>query len=454
MKISQLRDFANEKLGDHGADLIRKAALAGGTRALGVIFSFGLFWLVGRHFGETGIAYLSIPQSMLMILRIVVSMGVGLALVRLLAQLSEAGNSGWMWSRYLTAMTAAIPVSIAAGLTLMLLSGWIADSAFGNPEMRWAVAATGAALPFFTIGQLNAEVARGLKRIVASEVFRTLGIPFVAFILFAIWLARGEAGVNAPFQAYFCGIVVVAAISVIFAVLTLRKKHQRPPPGDRLGVQQLLTLSAPMMLGEFGVILLGRVDHLMLEILSTSEDAGVYGLVLRLSAIGLFIPAAIGVIAAPKIAGIYWSGDRAAFRRTAVLIARLMFAGALLPTVILCAAPGFWMGLFGAGFERGGWALVGLCLAGLVISSTGFIGSILNMTGSEKFYRNIILFALALNIVLNLILIPILGVNGAAISSLATVLIWNAAAVVHIRRKHGFLLLPFAFSPRRTGPDA
>ena len=437
--LSQLRQILSQKLGNHGSDLVKNALLAGGTRAFGVLLGFALLWIVGQRFGEAGAGYFTVPQSILIILRIAVSMGLGLALVRLIAQLPE----GEWWSRYLAALRGALPLAFVIGLVVALGSPWIAGVILGNPDLRWPVAAAGVALPFFTLTQLNAEVARGLKRMVDSEMFRGVGLPLIALLLFLLVLGASPAG---AFYSFAVACVVVALVSTVMMVRQLRRQRTE----SRIRVQQLLELSLPMMVGEFGVILLGRIDHLMLEMLGSTEDAGVYGVVLRLSAIVLFVPGAVGAIAAPKIAGLFGNGDTASFRKVALLVAQLMFWAALVPTIILGAAPGFWMGLFGAGFERGGWALVGLALAGLLVASTGFIGSILNMTGGERFYRNIILIALAANIVLNAILIPIINLNGAALASLITVVFWNTAGVIYIRHRHGFWLIHVPGWRRRT----
>lgn len=415
------------KLGEHGGELVRNALLAGGTRAFGVLLSFALLWLVGQRFGEEGAGLFTVPQSVLIILRIVVSMGLGLAMVRLISQLPSAGE---IWPRYVAAARAMSIAAILAGAILLCFA------------RSSGLIIVGIALPFFALSQLHAEVARGLKRMVASEIFRGVGIPLIALILFGLCLGATAEG---AFLSYAIGCGAVAAISFGFVILTLRSKRV---DGAKVETRQLLALSMPMMIGEFGVILLGRIDHIMLEILGTTADAGVYGVVLRLSAIVLFLPGAIGAIAAPKIAGVFWK-EADGFPNLARLVAKMMFWTALIPAIVLGVAPGFWMGIFGDGFERGWLALLGLALAGVIVASTGFIGSILNMTGGEKFYRNIILIAVATNIVLNLILIPPFKLNGAALASLITVVGWNAAAVGYVWRKHGFLLLHIPFFRRR-----
>ena len=61
----------------------------------------------------------------------------------------------------------------------------------------------------------------------------------------------------------------------------------------------------------------------------------------------------------------------------------------------------------------------------------------LNMTGNQIVYRNIMFMAAVLNIVLNLLLIPRLGFNGAAIAATVSLCFWNIAILIYIKMKFG-----------------
>ena len=73
----------------------------------------------------------------------------------------------------------------------------------------------------------------------------------------------------------------------------------------------------------------------------------------------------------------------------------------------------------------------------------GSAGVILMMCGGENLMRNQLLVVTALSIVLNLALVPTIGIVGAAI---ATALVHGGQAVlasVMVYRKFGFKILPF-----------
>ena len=65
----------------------------------------------------------------------------------------------------------------------------------------------------------------------------------------------------------------------------------------------------------------------------------------------------------------------------------------------------------------------------------GSVGYILNMTENQNIFRNITIFAVVINIFLNLILIPMYGIIGAAIASAISLILWNIISSFYIYRK-------------------
>ena len=85
-------------------------------------------------------------------------------------------------------------------------------------------------------------------------------------------------------------------------------------------------------------------------------------------------------------------------------------------------------------------------LAGRFYSSIcGSVGSILQMTGNQHLFQNILLVAAIVNVVLNYFLIPIYGIRGAAIASFICVVFWNTIMVLVVKKKFGFysVYIPF-----------
>ena len=97
------------------------------------------------------------------------------------------------------------------------------------------------------------------------------------------------------------------------------------------------------------------------------------------------------------------------------------------------------LGIFGNEFIVGKTALLILLFGQIINILCGSVGYILMMTNKQEILRNIIIFSAFLNIILNILLIPKYGINGAAISSAISVAVWNIYSLIYIYRKYGFI---------------
>ena len=70
------------------------------------------------------------------------------------------------------------------------------------------------------------------------------------------------------------------------------------------------------------------------------------------------------------------------------------------------------------------------------------------MTGNQNIYAIILLIGAILNVVLNLILIPLYGINGAAIASMSSLIVWNLSMVLVVKQKFGFYTFYIPFIKR------
>jgi O-antigen/teichoic acid export membrane protein len=91
------------------------------------------------------------------------------------------------------------------------------------------------------------------------------------------------------------------------------------------------------------------------------------------------------------------------------------------------------MGVFGPEFVAGATALTILSLAMLVNLATGNVTTVLLMGGKSSWSLVNAATSLALNITLNLILTPRMGITGAAIAWAASLTFVNLAPVVQVR---------------------
>lgn len=183
--------------------------------------------------------------------------------------------------------------------------------------------------------------------------------------------------------------------------------------------------------------------------------AGIYFAASRLANIFAMLSAALYSFGARRLPSLYFSKNHQEFERTLQLMAEV---------TALCVVAGLaliWLGgsdllnLFGPHFTAQHWVLIVLAIGTAFQAAGGPSAAILQLTGYEREYVPVVAANVALRLVGFLVLIPWLGVLGAAISATVSLALATIALNVLCRRRTGvdpsiLALLRFFASKRGT----
>lgn len=210
--------------------------------------------------------------------------------------------------------------------------------------------------------------------------------------------------------------------------------------------------SAPRALAGVAQVAMQRLDIILVGALAGLQAAAIYGATTRFLALGQMVARAVSLSVQPLLGE---SLARQDYPGTAQLY-RASTAWLVLATwplyLVLLGFGETVLGVFGDGYAMGNEALVILCVAMLVATACGMVDMVLIMAGKSFWNLTNVLIAFAVNISLDIALIPTHGVLGAAIGWAAALLIGNLlplAQVFHWFRLHPFgkaTLLAFAAS--------
>lgn len=201
--------------------------------------------------------------------------------------------------------------------------------------------------------------------------------------------------------------------------------------------------------------LLSQTDRVMVGYYLTARDVGIYAAAGSLVAFVTIVLRSVNQIFAPTISDLYARGQRELMGRMFQTLTKWIL-GLTMPlaaVMIIFAAP--LMRVFGRDFEAGWPILVIGTLGHLINCGVGSSGTMLFMTGHLKNLVRIQVVTAAILIGLNLLLIPLWGITGAAVAAAVTVVVTNLWYVIEIKRALGLhpynwsyvrLLLPMATS--------
>ena len=110
-----------------------------------------------------------------------------------------------------------------------------------------------------------------------------------------------------------------------------------------------------------------------------------------------------------------------------------------MPVALALVFLGRWLlsGIFGPEYAVGATALAILAFGQLVTAGMGLAVPILNMTGHERDTAKVLAVSVLVNVTLNALLIPLWGIEGAALAAVISVAMWNILLAVLAYRRLG-----------------
>ena len=180
-----------------------------------------------------------------------------------------------------------------------------------------------------------------------------------------------------------------------------------------------------------------RLDILLVGELSSVDDVGIYNIALRLADFILISIVMLNTVFAPLYSKYHVEGEREKLQQLITRGNRLMFATALPITLLLIIFGAFFLRLFGAGFETGHTALTWIATGQLFYVFIGPAAYILMMTGYGKQAFYVLLVSFTVATMMQIILIPKMGIQGAAIGKVAGLVVGHSLYAVLLYQKAG-----------------
>jgi O-antigen/teichoic acid export membrane protein len=201
--------------------------------------------------------------------------------------------------------------------------------------------------------------------------------------------------------------------------------------------KQALPGATSMLVSSLLYLVLSWSDTLMIGYFLDESAVGLYRVSFKVATLIVFAQFAVNAQAAPDIARYWAQGNRELLQNAVTRIAWINTVVALPAFLVLTLAAPWFLGFFGADFTAQAGTLRWLALGQLTNALCGPVMYLLNMTGHEKSARNTMAVGVVVNLVGNAVLIPTVGIAGAAIATSFTMALWNGWAMVAVYRKTG-----------------
>jgi O-antigen/teichoic acid export membrane protein len=278
---------------------------------------------------------------------------------------------------------------------------------------------------------------RGFDTMVPYVLVENLGKPLMRLLLVAAVLAAG-LGASTALTVWAAPIALGLLVAVISLARQLRAAELaagaagEPARPTRDLVVEFWRFAAPRGLAGVFQIAAVWLNVLVVGALLSPREAGIYAAVGKLAMIGALVMEAVRLPFAPQISGLLARGEHG--RAGAVYqVGTWWMVTACWPLYLLFAifSPVV-LAVFGPEFSAGATALLVLSLAMLLNVGTGSVTVLLLMAGKSSWNVANTVAALTVNVGLGLVLIPRIGIAGAAVGWAVGIAVDNLAALVEV----------------------
>ncbi len=408
------------------------------------MFSLAAHAMSPHAFGDFA-TWLSVAQ----IASVVGLLGQELLLVRFLNEYQVSGR---------TDLTKGVLISSLKISSIAMLIAIVAIAAVAGIRGEWwLLILTVCAYTAVNAGlMLGSQIARSLVSILMGEGNREFFWRVaVVLVLLAVLSGHGQLDPAEMFglMASAMGLGLVAQIvSVMRALPNLRDvpASSETPRWRSSALRFWLASILEAANQYFDVILV----YWMLD----PATAGVYFAASRLANIFGMLSAALYTFAARRLPSLYFSKNHEEFERTLQLMAEVTAVCVVSGLVIIWVGAPWLLGLFGPHFADQQWVLVVLAIGTAFQAAGGPAAAILQLTGHEGEYVPVVAANVVLRLLGFVVLIPWLGVIGAAISATVSLALATIVLNVLCSRRTGvdpsILVLLRSFRSRKAATSA
>ena len=335
-----------------------------------------------------------------------------------------------------------IVASVLLSLIFFFISDFISVRFFHIPELSAIIKIFCFAIPFWVLNRIFTSMFRGFDRaqphVYFEDLLRNALFPLLLIIVILL-------GLSFTWVVY---AFVVSLVLTFVAYVVYATKNLPLALSDRSSIfassvtKELLLFSLPLLLvGVFGSII-AWTDTLMLGYFMFPDDVGLYNAAVPLAHLLPIVLTAINFLYVPVMSRLYAKDQKEETKRSYVIVTKWIMSVTLPIFLIFVLFPEFSLDtLFGFRYIGAAFALQILSIGFFISTVLGPNGATLMVIGQTRFLLWSTITAAIVNIILNVALIPPLGINGAAIATASAIAMQNfliSAKLYLLTRVHPF----------------
>jgi O-antigen/teichoic acid export membrane protein len=418
---------------------LKTIASAAGWSTAGVLISKVLSYLyraiIARGAGPEVYGQLSQALAVFGLVVALCAFSIEQVMQRFVPEYVENSDYAGLKGAVVSALQIVVPLSVLGSVILFLYAEPIAQFAFSSPRIGAAIKVLAFVPPFAVVSKVAVETTVGFSEVkygvIVNQVFQNL-----VNVAAAAGLILSGFGLFAATGSFLLGHI----LSSVLALYLMEFKTGpilRRDSSSRMQREKIIRFAYPLLFSSMIGSVLASTDTVFLGYFMDDAPVGIYNVAVPTAAL-LHLPTkSYGRLVLPSLSAAKTkpSEDRASLTRTLtrwsaistfpVFVLMALFAGPILNL------------LWGSQYTAAATVLVVLVLGEIVGEMTGPVNQLLQSDDRTKLVMKNSLGHLALNVVLNILLVPSFGLLGAAVATTVSVIAIDAVLVYEVQSKVG-----------------
>lgn len=426
--------------GEHFNESLRKIAKGAGIGFIGAFIgmAFGYFSriAIARFLNPEGYGLITLGIAGMSIAATLSLLGLPSGIQRYVSFYKGKGDEGRIKGTILGALKICFPLSLILAILTFIGADWVSIHVFHEPHLTPVLKIFSLAIPFFVLAQNLVSSTIGFQdlryKVYVNDLFQNTFklVAIVTLLLLGVGIVGAAWG------------WVLAIILTPFLALYFLEKKLFPVFNSKIKSvhveKELFSFSWPLIFVSAAGLIIGWTDTLMLGYFSTTSDVGIYNVALPTAMLLMNITVAFSMIFLPVASELYGRNRIEDLRNAYSAVTKWVFA-LTLPIFLLMAlfSESIIQIIFGAEYITGALVLSILAAGFFIDSATGPVAHITMIYGRTKINMVCSFIGAGANFTLNFLLIPIYGMEGAAIATASSYVLMKIALLIAAYRIAG-----------------
>lgn len=344
----------------------------------------------------------------------------GTALAKFIPEFLAKGQTGRIKASIIIVAAVQLTLGLLIVIPIFLFADRIAIHYFRTANAALPLQLISLSFLASAIMSVLQRTFQGLGKMFYFALVEPMRLTLVFSVSFFLIAGLGVSGVS---YGYLLASIVVPAFLFV-AMMWVFPLFKTKTALDIVLVRRLLFFSLPLFIAGIGSMIMNYVDTLALIMFTSLYDVGLYQAALPTSQLLWFFIGGFGAVLLPTVSRLWVDGKKEAISDGVLILSKVLLL-MLVPVIILLAAfPEIILRiLYGEPYVAAAQSLQILSVGALFYSFYIMFNTILVAIGKPVLYTKMWIVVGVVSIALNFLLIPLFGINGAAIANVISYIV-------------------------------